>query len=127
MDRGLTKLAGDLQGVLKTSARELRKLANDHAAALKENEALEHENAAMKLARRMEQRNIQSEYTFEEKVAKLLETPRSKLALLEQAIEIQPGGFRLGKVAEAEDDATATDSSGDELGAYIMSQAALQP
>lgn len=124
----LVKLAGDLQSVLRTSADHLTKLANAHADLLARNGALTHELAAMKLARRMEQRGIEPGLEFEAKVAKLLETPFEKLATMEQAVELATGGFRLGQV-QADEPVRDMDGDGgrvpDVLDSYIASQAAL--
>ena len=50
MSRQLEKLAGDLQGVLRTSAQHLTKLANDNASLRAMNHAQDHELKAFKLA-----------------------------------------------------------------------------
>lgn len=121
----MVKLAGDLQGVLRTSADHMTKLANQNAELHAVNQALEHELKAMKLARRMEQRGIEPGVDFETKVANLLQTPLEKLATMEQAVEFATGGFRLGQV-QAEDGAQ-TGGEGrplDDLDAYILSQTA---
>lgn len=123
----LVKLAGDLQGVLRTSAEHLVKLANQNAELLAINEQQSRELMAMKLARRMEQRGLSTELDFEEKVAMLLETPVEKLATMEQAIELATGGFRLGSV-QADDKMAGTTEYGartpDDLDSYVSSQTA---
>lgn len=128
MSTELQKLAGDLQGVLRTSAQHLEKLANEHAELLAVHAKQDHELQAFKLARRMEQRGLQPDLDFEQKVAKLLETPVEKLATLEQAIELAPGGFRLGSVQAddkvANDDFGSSGSAADPLDSFISSQAA---
>ncbi len=118
-----TKLAEDLQGVLQASSQHLEKLATAHAELLASHEAQEHELKAYKLARRMEQRGLSSELSFEEKVAKLLETPHEKLATLADAIELAATEFRLGSL-ELEDKTAGDGASPDELGQFIMSQQA---
>jgi hypothetical protein len=121
----LTKLAGDLQGVLRTSAQHLTKLANAHAELLAVSQQQAHELAAMKLARRMEQRGLSPELDFEQKVAKLIETPVEKLATLEQAVELAASGFRLGQV-QAEDKMASGEpgQTPDVLDSFISSQSA---
>ena len=125
MSKNLVKLAGDLQGVLRTSSDHMTKMANANAELLAINQAQEHELKAMKLARRMEQRGIEPGTDFEMKVANLLQTPLEKLATMEQAVELATGGFRLGQV-QAED--TTQVGGGerplDDLDSFILSQAA---
>ncbi len=125
MSHELNKLAGDLQGVLMTASQHLTTMASAHAELLKQNETLNHELAAMKLARRMEQRGLSPELDFEAKVARLLDTPHAKFAAMEQAIELATGGFRLGSV-QADDRLVQGEggSSPDVLDAYISSQSA---
>lgn len=126
MSQELQKLAGDLQGVLTTAATHMSKLANAHAQVLAVNAQYEHELKAYKLARRMEQRGLSSELDFEAKVASILATPVTKLASMEQAIELASGGFRLGSV-QADDKTAAEEGSPgtvDVLDAFITSQAA---
>lgn len=127
MSKQLEKLAGDLQGVLRTSAHHLAKMANDNAALRAQNHAQDHELKAYKLARRMEQRGLEPGLDFDQKVAKLLETPFEKLATLEQAVELATSGFRLGQVQADDKTASGETSSGntpDVLDAYIASQSA---
>ncbi len=126
MNHDLQKLAGDLQGVLRTSAAHMKKLANSNAELLATSAQQDRELKAYKLARRMEQRGLNSELDFEAKVAAMLEMPTEKLATLEQAVEIAPGGFRLGSV-QADDKTASGDSPAqqvDDLDAFIASQAA---
>lgn len=125
MSQELQKLAGDLQGVLRTSAQHLTKMANAHAALMADNQQKDHELKAYKLARRMEQRGIIPELDFESKVAKLIETPVEKLATYEQAVELAATGFRLGSVS-ADDRVVSSEqgSNPDVLDSFISSQAA---
>jgi hypothetical protein len=128
MSQELQKLAGDLQGVLSTTSQHLRKMANAQAELLATNKQQDHELKAYKLARRMEQRGLASELDYEQKVAKLLETPIEKLATMEQAVELATGGFRLGSV-QTDDKTAADDELGgtpgpDVLDSFITSQAA---
>ncbi len=123
-DRGLQKLAGDLSGVLTTASQHLVKLANAHAQLLALNAQQEHELKSYKLARRMEQRGVMPELSFEEKVAKLMETPVEKLATLDQAVELATTGFRLGSVPAEDKTASEEAATSDVLNAFILSQAA---
>lgn len=125
MSDKLTKLAGDLQGVLHTSAEHMTKLANQVAELSAINQRQDHELKAMKLARRLEERGLSPELTFDQKVAQLLTTPLEKLATMEQAVELASGGFRLGTTQS--DDFQTSGSDGkvaDPLDAFISSQAA---
>lgn len=125
MSKDLQKLAGDLQGVLLTSAQHLKKIANSNAELLAVNAQQDRELKAYKLARRMEMRGLNSDLDFEAKVASLLEMPIEKLATLEQAVELAPGGFRLGSV-QADDRGVSGEPPAkvDDLDAFIASQAA---
>lgn len=125
MSQDMQKLAGDLQGVLLTSAEHLQKMAASQAELIAVNAQQSHELQAYKIARRMEQRGLESDLDYEAKVAKLLEMPTEKLATMEQAIEFVPGGFRLGTV-QADDKMASGEStsSADPLDAFISSQAA---
>jgi hypothetical protein len=123
MAKGINKLAGDLQGVLRASAEHLVKLANSNAELLATTQSQEHELKAYKLARRMEQRGLSPDLDFEQKVAKLLETPVEKLATFEQAVELASSEFRLGSV-ELDEKVAEGGSPTDELSSYIMSQQA---
>jgi len=122
---GLTKLAGDLQGVLHTSAEHMVKLANQNAELTAINQKLEHELKAMKLARRMESRGLSPELDYEQKVAQLLATPAEKLSTMEQAVELASGGFRLGTTQTDDFQSSGPDGKvPDPLDTFISSQAA---
>jgi len=100
MDQELRKVASDVPGVLLAAAEHLTKLANDNVALEQRAESAEHQVACYKLARRMEERGLQQELTFDEKVAALQQLPVAKIATMEQAVELSAGGFSLGTVAE---------------------------
>lgn len=123
----LQKLAGDLQGILKTSSTHMSKLAKSYAELMATHQQQDHELKAYKIARRMEQRGLSPHLDFEEKVAKLLETPVEKLATYEQAVELAASGFRLGAVPAEEPVHESGESvrTVDPLDAFIASNAAL--
>lgn len=94
----ITKVAGQVPGIMHEAAQHMRKMAEQNTELVQERDALLTENRLMKIARRMEQRGLEPNLTFEEKVAKLEAVPAEKLAATEQAIELTAGGFRLGTV-----------------------------
>ena len=138
-DEALTKLAGDVPGVLAASAQHMRKLATANVSLVKRASAAEHELRLMKLARRMEVRGLEPNLSFEEKVAGLQEVSTDKLAVLEQSVELSAGGFNLARVAGPDDTgsgsrkvASATtgelystnDNGADDLDEFVLSQQA---
>lgn len=104
MDEKMTKVAGQIPGVLHEASQHMRKIAEENVTLVEENDALRRELTNMKLARRMEQRGLEPALSFDEKVAKVAEMPGEKLASLEGAIEMAAGGFRLGTVQEQPQD-----------------------
>lgn len=129
----MTKVAGQVPGIMHEAAQHMRKLAEHNTELLQERDALAHENRLMKLARRMEQRGLEPSLSFEEKVAKLHDVPSEKLAATEQAIELTAGGFRLGHVDQSQGGEkrasrgelyTSDPESGDELEGFVMTQGA---
>lgn len=103
MSDKLQKLAGDVPGILAASSQHMRKLASQNVELLKRAEAAERECRLMKLARRMEARGLEPNLSYEEKLASLREVPQTKLASLEQAVEMAAGGFRLGRLDDPSD------------------------
>lgn len=125
MSQDLQKLAGNVPEVLRASSQHLVKMAKSHADLLAVSKQQGHELQAYKLARRMEQRGLSPELDFEQKVAKLLETPQEKLATYEQAVELAASGFRLGSVARDEPlEMGETGGVTDPLDAFIRSNGA---
>lgn len=126
MDQELKKVAADVPGVLLAASQHMEKMANDNVALVSENAELTHENKCMKLARRLEQRGLQQDMDYDQKVAALLRTPVEKIAHMEQAIELAAGGFRLGTTSEPEEktsSATGAESR-DALDSFINAGAA---
>lgn len=125
MDQELMKVAADAPGVILAAAQHMRKLANDNVALHSRAEAAEHQLSCMKLARRMEERGLEQDLDFDQKVAELIRTPVEKLAAIEQALEMYPGGFRLGAVDTEEKTASeAGVGSRDALDTFINTGAA---
>lgn len=122
------KLASQMPGVLKEAADHMRKLANQNVDLLQENGELKSELRIMKLARRMEERGIEPTLDFDTKVASLREVGDEKLSVIEQAVELAPGGFNLGRLGGGEEssDKVAGDESpsGDSLEHFVLSQQA---
>jgi len=105
----MNKVASQVPGVMGAAAQHLRKLAGQNVDLVKRAEVAEHEVRVMKVARRMDQRGLEPNLSFEEKTAMLREMDPEKLGSLEQAIELSAGGFRLGRV-EAEEKRASTGS-----------------
>lgn len=110
-DDKFTKLANDTPAILREAGAVMRKVAQANIVLEKKASDLERENRAMKLARRMEIRGVEDDLTFEEKVAKILELPETKLAAFEAGIEFAASGARLGAVQSAEDAKLAASGS----------------
>lgn len=135
MSDQLMKIAADIPSVLTTSAQHLRKMASANAELLKRAEAAEHELRVMKLARRMEDRGLEPNLGYEEKVAGLRDLGPEKLASLEQAVELAAGGVSLGTLDESPKTAATGSthkgelygpnaSGSDDLNDFVMSQQA---
>lgn len=121
------KVAGQVPGIMQAAAQHMRKLSEYNVELVQERDALMHENRLMKIARRLEQRGLEPNLSFEEKVAKLEAVPSEKLAATEQAIELTAGGFSLGHVGEAQPsekraskgELYSSNSAGDELEGFV--------
>lgn len=118
-----TKLAAEIPVITQEAATTLRKLANDNVDLVRRVETLEQEKRAMLIARRMEDRGLDPTLSFEEKVSALAVAEPSKIAAIEAALDMSMG-FRLGKVAAAEDRG-GEDFTVDSLDDYILSGQAL--
>lgn len=119
----LAALASELPAVMQAASQHLKKLAAQVVAAEKRASAAEAELRLAKIARRMEDRGLDRNVTFDDKVAHLRELDSEKLASFEQAIEMAAGGFRLGQVQTVEEGVSGA-VTGDELDRYILSQEA---
>jgi hypothetical protein len=134
MSDDMTKVAGQVPGIMHEAAQHMRKLSEQNVELVQERDALMHENRIMKIARRMEQRGLEPNLSFEEKVAKLQEVPQEKLAATEQAIELTAGGFRLGTVDQQSSGGekrasrgelySSDESGGDELEGFVTQMSA---
>ena len=102
-DKNMDKVAGQVPGVMGAAAQHLRKMAGQNIELVKRAEVAEHEVKVMKIARRMDQRGLEPNLSFEEKTAMLRDMDPEKLGSLEQAIELTAGGFRLGHVEQPEE------------------------
>lgn len=125
MSDDLTKLAAEIPGILLESAQHLEATSTKLAEVQKTAEALELENRALKLARRMEERGMFSELTYDAKVAQIQRGGLEKVAMMEQSIEFAAGSYSLGDVAGANDGAATSGGTSDPLEAYVLSQQAL--
>ncbi len=116
----------NVPGVMKIASAHMRKLATQNATLHSENKKLASEVKLVKIARRMEIRGIQPHLSFEEKLAGLASLDETKLASIEQAIELAAGGFNLGTVHQPEEgQKTASHRGADDLDAFVSSQQAL--
>jgi hypothetical protein len=125
----MKKVASEVPAIMQTAAQHMRKLASSNQSLMKRASAAEHELRLMKLARRMEQRGLEPEMDFEEKVAALREFDEEKLASFAQAIEMAAGGARLGSLDNADNTNTKRASHGerqssDELEDFVTTQGA---
>jgi hypothetical protein len=132
-DEKTEKVAGQVPGVMQAAAQHLRKMAADNVTLYKRAESAENEVRRMKLARRMEQRGIEPQLSFEEKVEKLSALDPEKLATTEQAVELAAGGVRLGTVASRDEEKRSSvrgetyrssEDGSDPLDAFVMNQEA---
>ena len=114
----LTKIAHDAPAMLLEGARVTRKLAQDNADLLTENDVLVHELAVHKLAMRMHERGLEPALSLNEKVAMLGNVDPNKFAAIEAAVEMSAGGFKLAtlRVEEELTAASPTQKSPGELG-----------
>ncbi len=100
MSEEMDKLAAKVPGIMATGAAHMRKIAQQNVDLVRQNQALTNEIRVMKLARRMEDRGIQNDLSFEEKIAALRDADPQKLASMEGAVEISAGGFTLGALKD---------------------------
>lgn len=114
----LTKIAHDAPAMLLEGARLTRKLAQDNADLVNENDALVHELAVHKLAMRMQERGLEPALSLNEKVAMLSNVEPAKFAAIEAAVEMSAGGFKLAtlRVEEELTSASPTQKLPGELG-----------
>ena len=114
----LTKIAHDTPGMLLAGASITRKLAQDNANLLNENDTLVHELAVHKLAMRMHERGLEPALSLNEKVAMLGNVDPTKFAAIEAAVEMSAGGFKLAtlRVEEELTSASPAQKSPGELG-----------
>lgn len=132
MSDKMTKVAGQVPGVLHEAAQHMRKLAESNVGLVEENEALKHELRTMKLARRMEVRGLEPALDYESKVAKIAQIPVTKLAAVEEAVELAAGGFRLGHVEQPQTgekrasggELYSAGENGDELEGFVETMSA---
>jgi hypothetical protein len=130
-DKKIMKLAEDVPGILHASSQHLRKMAGKLITETQRADAAEQELHRMKLARRMELRNMEPNLSFEEKVAALAEVPSEKLASLEQAVELAAGGVTLARLNQEDGQKVASQGGelyssegGDALEDFVMSNQA---
>lgn len=122
------KIAEQAPQILSASAAHLRKLASENVKLAQNVQALEHQLRLHKLARRMEDRGLEPQYNFEEKLAHLQDVDSSRLDSLEQAVELSAGGFKLGSLhdtGESTDTPPAPGATYTDLDSYIESGGAL--
>lgn len=108
----MSKPQDQIPSIIKTASAHMRKLAASNVQLAEENEKLAHELLVMKLARRMEQRELQPHLSLEEKIAGIAAIPTEKLASFEQAVELTAGGFSFGTVDKT---TPSTKTAGGEL------------
>jgi hypothetical protein len=100
----LTKIAADAPAILHEAAREMRKLAEDNVELSQKCDGLERELRIHKLAMRMDERGLEAGLSTSEKIASLSQLPAEKIAAIEAAVEMVPGGFKLASLRETNDE-----------------------
>jgi hypothetical protein len=109
----LIKIASEAPTHLRTAGEHMKKMASALLLEEKRAQTAEHELLLHKLARRMEQRQLETGMDFETKLAHLRKVPTAKLAAFEEGIEIATGGGGvLGALVEPETKVAATTDSG---------------
>lgn len=106
----IQKIASETPAVLLEGARLTKKLAKDNIDLLEQNEALTRDLTIHKLAMRMHERGLEPALSLEEKIAMLRSVEPTKLAGIEAAVEMQPGGFKLATL-HIEEEVSSRDTS----------------
>lgn len=99
----MNKLASKVPAILAEASAHLRKTASRLVEVEGENTRLRHELRITKIAHRMEERGLDPALNLEAKIAQLHEVAEKRFDALEQAIELSPGGFKLGSLEEPEE------------------------
>lgn len=110
--KDMEKLAAEIPAILTESSAQLRKLAHENTQLVEERDAALYELRLNKVARRLEERNLESDLSFTQKLAYLQSIDPSKMDAFEQAIELSTGGFKLGSIQREE---TVTKESSETL------------
>lgn len=98
----LSKLASSIPAIMAEAVPHMRKMAQTVLDQDEEIQGLKNELRLSKIARRMEERRVDSSLDFDQKIAKLKEIDISRLDAVEQAVEMSAGGFKLGSLQETE-------------------------
>ena len=99
----MEKIAAQVPGIVTEARDHLRKMAHTLVTEREKSASLERELRLHKLARRMESRRIDDELDFEQKLSKLASIPTGRLDSFETALEMSPGGFKLGSLQDQEE------------------------
>jgi vacuolar-type H+-ATPase subunit E/Vma4 len=110
MSSNIEKIAADAPAILHEAAREMRKLAEDNVELSDKVATLEHTLRVHKLAMRMDERGLEENLSLSEKVASLSSLPDEKLAAIEAAVELVPGGFKLASLRETNEELSSMPS-----------------
>lgn len=108
----MEKLAAQVPAIVTEARDHLRKMAHSLVAETEKSAALEKELRFHKLARRMEERRIDDALDLESKLAKLASIPESKLDAFEAALELSPGGYKLGSLQHTEEETGNSNAEG---------------
>lgn len=98
----MDKIASQIPVVVTEARDHLKKMAGSLVASESRCSALEKELRFHKIARRMEERRIDDDLNFDAKLSKLASIPTNRLDAFETALEISPGGFKLGSLQDEE-------------------------
>lgn len=126
----MTKLAGDVPGILQEAAQVTRKLASANLDLVRERDEALHQLRVTKLAQKMQERGIDPHLSFEEKVAHLQQHEETKIAAFEAGLNLLvPGSrFSLGQLEEkvAGSEHGAPESSSASVNDFILNLGAYQ-
>jgi len=126
----MDKVAAQIPTMVTEARDHLRKMAHSLVTEREKRSAVERELRLHKIARRLEERRIDDELSFEQKLNKLASLKSKKLDTFETALELSPGGFKLGALQENDSNNNAGGEDGQgsqarsDLDAWIASGAA---
>lgn len=110
-DEAFMKVAHDTPAIIREAGSLMRKMAGANITLEKRASNAERELQAMKLARKLEDRGLNADLDFDQKVARIMGMDQDKIASFEAGIELAASGGGLGAVMSEEDAKTASSMS----------------